>query len=95
MCADVFSRKFRKDRTQAAVAEYQIEVDADMTVEELLEEAYAQGVRTGGNTWAGPFEIQTDEGVWRREDGEALKRGKAVFRTWDEIEAAELAEVAA
>lgn len=92
MIANVFYRKFRKSRALAPVLTATIGVDAGMTLAELLDEAAEHGIASGGNTWAGIFEIQTDEGIWSpgTPDG-VLRRGKPVFRSWDDIEAAELA----
>jgi len=58
-------------------------------VEELLSYAYSLGVPKG-SARCGCVEIQTDDGIWSSHHGGRIVPSKAVFKTWEQLEAEEL-----
>lgn len=78
-----------------------IDVQAGASLQVLLGAYLGAGGSKGNGTVAGPFEIQTDEGIWSHPQGRSLlawQRGafspstRAVFRSWEALEADERAQ---
>ena len=94
MKADIFWRAYNRDKARRMspqnVRSVRVEVAPGATLATILEAGeQATGLALRGRLHLGPFEVQTDEGVWYN-DGKALwGSGKTTFRTWDEIESAD------
>jgi hypothetical protein len=96
-----FARRYNRVEEKQTVVTVSFEAPKGASVETLLDLAHAQGLSRGDRTTAGVFEIQTAEGIWSHKEGKKLlcRTGVRVhdgtmFRSWEVLEAAELAEVA-
>ncbi len=103
MRADVHARTYNR-RAPGRVSCTPVEVPAGATLGAILDAYLAAGGARGNGTQAGPFEIQTDEGIWSMPGERSLLAWgggrwspavRASFATWEQLEAAELAERAA
>lgn len=57
----------------------------DLPLDALLAAAYAVGASKGSSR-SGVFEVQTDLGIWDRQDGGKLAPGRAArFTSWDDL----------
>lgn len=96
MLVDVFYRTYNSDRAKmlsdANVRSVRVEVAAGAGLAEILEAAWRAGASKGSSR-SGIFEVQTEAGIWAQLDGGKIDlttgpgRARAVFRTWDELEA--------
>ena len=92
MLANVFYRAYNRDNAKmmsaANVRDLTLEIEPAAGLDQILEAAYAAGASKGSSR-SGVFEVQTDSGIWDREDGGKLAPGRpARFRTWSELELA-------
>lgn len=93
--ADVFCRTFnRRGAKFARTREIVVMYPTGATLAQLIELAREAGASLGGRGrhQGGIFEIQTDEGIWSTADGGKLDVKHGVFKTWEQLEAEELAE---
>ena len=80
--------------------QFSLQLPIETTLAEALAAAYAAHMPRGTNR-AGCFQIQNDRGIWNHINGNRMdpstprKAAKCVFKTWEELEAEELAELAA
>ncbi len=102
MRADVFARSYNR-RAPGRVRSLQVEVPAGAGLDVILDAYLAAGGARGNGTQAGPFEVQTDEGIWSTPGERSLlawnnRRWRpavqARFATWEQLEEAELASAA-
>lgn len=98
MRVDVFSRTYNRVPERARVRVGSVVVEDGAGLVAILEAALAAGMPKGNGTNAGPFEVQTDRGMWSHPAEKSLlawRGGRfvvselAAFRTWDQIEAEE------
>ena len=97
MRADVFARSYNR-RSLGRVRCVQVEVPAGAELGAILDAYLAAGGPKGNGTQAGPFEIQTDEGIWSMPGersllawnaGRFVPAIRASFATWEQLEDAE------
>lgn len=88
MKAQVFFRRYSRAYGTGRVVVFDVEVAPGAPCADILAAARALGMGAGASS-SGPFEVQTDEGIWSPSRGRRLNPRTAVFRTWAELEAAE------
>lgn len=93
-----FVRRYNRVEERQTVVTASFTAPMGASVESLLDLAHAQGISRGDRTTAGVFELQTAEGIWSHVDGKKLLSRTGVkvddgtrFRSWETLEAAELA----
>jgi hypothetical protein len=102
---DIFARTYnRRGPGFGRVRGFSLTVPAGSSLPAILDAYLAAGGSKGNGTHAGPFEVQTDEGIWSHPAGHSLlawhnrngfrPSSRAVFRSWEELEALERAESA-
>lgn len=94
MRVDAFFRTYNRHVERRRVVCVVFEAREGAELAELLELAHKAGAKGRGSS-TGIFELQTDEGIWSREDGKPLERrsGKlAAFATWAKLEELERLE---
>jgi len=101
MRADCFFRRWNRDPAKRFatrnVRVVTVEVEASASLPEILAAALKRGASKGTHQ-TGIFEVQTDRGIYDRADGmrldvsTPLKAAKVRFKTWDQLEAEELAQ---
>ncbi len=99
MRADCFFRAFNRSVERMLSNENSrcvvVDVPADSDLSTVLAAAKAAGAPVG-NQWSGIHEVQTDRGIWSRSDAKKLggnptRIAAASFKTWEQLEAEELA----
>lgn len=99
MNAQVFARSYNR-RAPGRVSVIEVQVPAGASLDVILAAYLAAGGSKGNGTQAGPFEVQTDEGIWSHpaersllawNDRRFVPSARATFATWEQLEAAELA----
>ena len=71
-----------------------IEAPAGLAAWDYVEEARAQGHNIpNGSSRCGVREIQTDDGIWNRVSSNKQARSLFEFKSWDDLEAEDAAEV--
>jgi len=74
-----------------------LELPVDLDIEDALEIARENGAPLGSRR-SGIFEVQGPTGIWSHVNGRRMdfdtesKRAKVVFKSWEDLEAEELAE---
>lgn len=90
----MYNRDTARTMSPANVRSIRIQVRDIKNIDDILEAAYRAGAPKGSSR-SGIFEVQTDDGIWMRDDGAkfnlATNTGRAAvrFRTWDELEGAD------
>ncbi len=90
MRADVFYKTYNRVVSRARTLYVVVEVPETATLGEILAAAFAAGCPRG-NRGSGVFEIQTDLGIFDTTTARSLTDRNARYRTWDEIDAEEVA----
>jgi len=90
---DVFFRRYNRslERTLSAgnVVVVQLDLPADTGLPDILAAAYRAGASKGSSR-SGIFEVQTDIGIWSREDGGKIDPPtRARFSSWSALDGAE------
>ncbi len=100
MRADVFWRTWNRVAERRRTYVVQLVVAEDATLEDILAAAHGAGLGRGTHQ-TGIVEVQTDRGIYARADGNRIdlstpaRAARVQFRSWDELEAEELAARAA
>lgn len=74
-----------------------VQLPAGTPLADALAAAHAAGLPKGTHR-SGCFEVQCDEGIWAQQDGNRIdlstprRAAKTTFKTWEQLEAEELAE---
>ena len=88
MQADIFFRTFNKIPERQNVQVVTVDVPHDATVRDMVAAAAAACGKAllSRNGRIGVFEIQTDLGIWDREDEGCVLNGAVRFRSWEQLE---------
>ena len=90
MRVDCFHRTEKKyfDRNADADRTFIFYVPVDATIAQILEIGYSQRMPKG-SARAGCYEVQTDKGIFTSHHGGRIVPEKAIFKTWEQLEAEE------
>lgn len=97
MKADLFYRTYNRNKrrmlSEKNVRHIRVTVPKTATLEEIIQAGLNAGM-SKGNFISGCFEIQTNLGIWSRPDSRSMVNdcGKAIFKTWKQLEHEELEE---
>jgi hypothetical protein len=87
-----WNRKAPQRKGEQVEASIEVTPEVAQDINRLMEAWKAQAGTTGSHHTTGIFQIQTDYGIWQREDGASFTKRvtTAQFKSWEQLEAEEI-----